>query len=293
MLPRVKNIRFSARWPATGLLVLLIFFSAISAASQSVALLAPDDKAESREFAGQIAETLEKRFMILDSDLARSAYLSVSPATPFNLTTAESRLIGETIGCNFFLIVRAETQRRSAFQRAEYYESHLAVWVVSSRTGRLVSWKMQNAEAQKRDIATTKLRSEVPAIGIEIADIIKGALKAEMDSSNPPLMEEQPDEKNSDNKNFRAAIPFRRIKPEYTVQASLFNIQATVDILVYLNEKGVIERTDIERWAGYGLDESVEKNVRGMNWRPAERAGKPVAMKFLVRYNFKKLENKK
>ena len=38
------------------------------------------------------------------------------------------------------------------------------------------------------------------------------------------------------------------------------------------------------------LDESVDKTVRAMNWRPAERNGKSLPMRFLVRYNFKKID---
>jgi hypothetical protein len=46
----------------------------------------------------------------------------------------------------------------------------------------------------------------------------------------------------------------------------------------------------ITRWAGFELDESVAKAVRSMNWRPAERNGKPLPVRFLLRYNFKKIE---
>ena len=60
--------------------------------------------------------------------------------------------------------------------------------------------------------------------------------------------------------------------------------------MVDLDANGNILRTDVVRWAGFGLDESVEKTVRSMNWRPAERNGKTLPMRFLVRYNFKKIE---
>ena len=101
-------------------------------------------------------------------------------------------------------------------------------------------------------------------------------------------MEELPDDNSPAAKNFRAPIPYRRIKPEYTTDAYLYDIKATVDIMVDLGHNGSILRTEIVRWAGYGLDESVEKAVRSMKWRPAERNGKPLPMRFLLRYNFKK-----
>ena len=91
-------------------------------------------------------------------------------------------------------------------------------------------------------------------------------------------------------KDFRPPVPYKRLKPEYTSLAFLYDARATVDILIDLDEKGNIMRTEITRWAGFGLDESVERAVRQMNWRPAERNGKPLPMRFLVRYNFKKIE---
>jgi hypothetical protein len=103
-------------------------------------------------------------------------------------------------------------------------------------------------------------------------------------------MEEPPDPASASVRNFRAPIPYRRIKPEYTVEAALYDIVATVDIVVDTDAAGKILRTEIVRWAGYGLDESVDKAVRSMNWRPAERNGRSIAMRFLLRYNFRKLE---
>jgi hypothetical protein len=61
-------------------------------------------------------------------------------------------------------------------------------------------------------------------------------------------------------------------------------------MVIDLDAEGKFLRTEITRWAGYGLEDSVEKAVHAMNWRPAEKAGKIAAARFLVRYNFKKLE---
>jgi len=72
--------------------------------------------------------------------------------------------------------------------------------------------------------------------------------------------------------------------------AYLYDVTATVEATIDLNEKGEITRVEITRWAGYGLDESVQNVIKSMNWRPAERAGKPLPIRFLVRYNFKKIE---
>ena len=106
----------------------------------------------------------------------------------------------------------------------------------------------------------------------------------------PVEIEQPPDDGSPAAKNFKAPIPYRRIKPEYTADAFLYNIRATVDIVVDLDKTGAVLKTEVARWAGYGLEESVEKAVRSMKWRPAERHGKMLPMRFLLRYNFKKIE---
>ena len=71
---------------------------------------------------------------------------------------------------------------------------------------------------------------------------------------------------------------------------AVLQLGATVDAEVSIDQNGNITEIDIVRWAGYGLDESVANAVRSMNWRPAERDGKPLPMRILLRYNFTKTE---
>ena len=237
-----------------------------------------------------LEDRLGQKLKVLDDSLTETAYLSAAPVTPFNLTTEESKKIGAAIGCEFFILLRSATQRRSAFHRLEYYESYAVIYVVSTRTGRLVWWKLASFEAPKPGTAEKMLNDFVALLSKEIEDRIRAAMKQELAELAIPDMEEVPDEGTPGAKNFRAPIPYRRIKPDYTSQANLYDIAATVDLVVDTDASGAIKRTEIVRWAGFGLDESVEKTVRSMNWRPAERDGKTLPMRFLVRYNFKKID---
>jgi TonB family protein len=121
-------------------------------------------------------------------------------------------------------------------------------------------------------------------------DTIATAWKVERDEPAAPAIEPIPDDGSPAAKNFRAPVPYRRLKPAYTRTAYLYDITATVEATVDLDEKGQITNLAITRWAGYELDESVEKAVRSMNWRPAERSGKSLPIRFLLRYNFKKID---
>ncbi|MFN0141055.1 MAG: energy transducer TonB [Pyrinomonadaceae bacterium] len=267
---------------------MLIFSAPVIA--QRVVVLTPDNAEQSKGFAASLRERLEDRVNLLDDDLSLAAYQSISPATPFNLTTTESKLIGSAIGCDFFILVRSATQRRSAFRRDEYYEAYAHVFVVSSRTGRLAFWKNHKTEAAKPAVATKQLGESVDDLATEIVSKIKIAQTDERSEPTAPLIEEVPDADSLLAKDLKAPIPYRRIKPEYTTEAALYGVTATVEILVDTDARGAITRSEIVRWAGFGLEGSVEKAVRAMNWRPAMRSGKPLSMRFLLRYNFKRQE---
>lgn len=273
----------------SSLLFLLFSLCGLSIA-QKVALLTPDGAEQSKKFAALVGEHLEEKINLLDNDLSFAAYQSISPTTPFNLTTAESKLIGTAIGCDLFILLRSATQRRSSFRRDEYYEAYAHIYVVSSRNGRLLFWKNQKFESSKPDSAAEQLYDSTDNLANEIAAAIKLTYKTKIKEPPAPLIEEVPDADSPTAKDLKAPIPYSRIKPEYTAEAALYGVTATVEILVDTNAHGEITRTEIVRWAGYGLDESVEKAVRAMNWRPAFRSGKPLAMRFLLRYNFKKID---
>ena len=268
----------------------LIFFVPITA--QKVAILTPDKAETSREFAERLEARLAEKFRFLDEAMSEAAFGSAKADHPFNLTTTASIAIGTAIGCDYFILVRSATLRRSSSQRHEYYESYAGIYVVSSRTGRLVIWRLLRFEESKAQAAQNLLNDASGGLAQEIETKLKLTTKNELAEVAPPAMEEPPDDASPAANNFRAPIPYRRIKPEYTSDAFLYDIVTTVDIVVDLDRTGAILRTEIVRWAGYGLDESVEQAVRTMKWRPAERNGKQLPMRFLLRYNFKKIEPK-
>ena len=244
----------------------------------------------SRSFADKLGAQLEDKVKVLDPDLGRSAYASVSVEAPFNLTVDESKRIGAVIGCDAFILLRSATQRRSAFGRAEYYEAYAVIYVASARTGRLVWWRLLSREAPTPEKAGVLLEAEAGKLSDNIAHDVRSILSREIKEPETAVVEELPAENTPLAKGFRSPVPYRRIKPEYTPLAALYEVTATVEALVDLDVSGIVKRVEIVRWAGFGLDESVEKTIRVMNWRPAERNGKSLPMRFLVRYNFKKID---
>lgn len=221
--------------------------------------------------------------------MSETAFLSAGAEKPFNLTNEEAKTIGAAIGCEFFLLVRAENLRRYSFEKKEYFESFAAVYAVSARSGRLVHWKLQTFSGYDPQNADKLLFESTDELAKEFFVKLAAVAKEELTEKRVKL-EEIPDEKSLAAQNFRTPLPYRRISPKYTAQANLYSIAATVDVDVDFDETGKITRTEIVRWAGFGLDESVTETVRQMNWRPATRDGKPLPVRVLLRYNFKKIE---
>jgi TonB family protein len=262
--------------------------SVITAAGQRLAVIEPL-KTDGR-FVRGFTEAMAKTATVLDRDMASAAFRGVGIADPFNMSADEARSIGSAIGCDGYIVIRTDTLRRSAFGRPEYYESYAAVYGVSSRTGRLVTFRLLTRDADDREKSIEMLTATAPA-AVEIAAEMKAALIAEAESpsiGNAEVLIDVDPQPGS-----RTAVPYKRIRPEYTQEAFLFDVTATVDVLVELAADGRIIRADVVRWAGYGLDGSAAKAIRSMNWRPAERNGKTLPARFLVRYNFKRIEKPK
>lgn len=267
---------------------LILLACVIPAAAQRVAVLSPDASESSRSFAKRLEGLIAPDFRIIDSEMSETAFASTSAADNFNLSTDESKAVGSAIGSDFFILVKADTARRSSAKRSKYYESHVAIYTVSSRTGRLVFWTLIRFEGATPSEAQKLLTENTAQLATDIGKKMKAAVKSELVEPTAPKMEMPPEPDSPFAISFRAPIPYRRIKPEYSAEAFLYSITATVDVIVDIDDHGSILRTEIIRWAGYGLDESVERAVRSMNWRPAERNGKRLPMRFLLRYNFKK-----
>jgi len=121
----------------------------LTAHAQKIAVLAPEKIGHSENFAEKFQNSLSMKYNVLDNSLSETAFRSAAFENSFNLSTGEAKNIGAAIGCEYFLLVKSATQRRSAFQKEEFYESFAAIYVVSSRTGRLVIWKLQTFEAAK------------------------------------------------------------------------------------------------------------------------------------------------
>ena len=252
-----------------------------SAASQRIAVLTPDGSPSSIRYARGLERSLDAKFRVVDPDLAAAAYASLRIENPFNQTIETARNVGTVIGCDHFLLVKADVARRSSSARPMYFEASAILFLVNARSGRLEKFLLAAKQSETAAEAERVLAGDSEAMGASVA-----LLLAEEQPPNDTAYEKFDPE----SKTMRPAMPYRRIKPEYTDTAFLHDIKATVDAEVSVDEKGDVQKIDIVRWAGFGLDEAVIDAVKKMNWRPGERGGKPLPMRILLRYNFTKIE---
>jgi len=279
MKRRIGNLSFGKS--ALSLAASLALFLTFSARSQTLAVVDPAASESSSRVAAALSASLSGKTRVLDLDLADSAFRSFKLSSPFNLDSETARNLGEAIGCRFYVLVRNSVQRRSRFGREEYYEAHASFYLVNSLTGRLDHWTIVTFEEDTPEESMEKLLGSLGDIAGELYSVAGEKLE-EINTAAGLAVSETPDDKG-----LRPPMPYSRFSPEYTSLADLHNIVATVDIEVLIGADGAVLDTQVTRWAGYGLDESVNKAIRAMQWRPADREGKTLPMRILLRYNFR------
>lgn len=253
-------------------------------------------------FAQKTADKLRSRlrtneFTVADADMTRAAATGGAYSGSLNLSVSEARDLGAVLGTEFYILGDAQTLRRSSFANPAYYESYCSIFVVSARTGRLVMWtrpsvqKDAPAEAEE-GLSQQLLNGETPyqiVIAIRRAREDERGQRSVIAPASEPLIEEAPDdEKAAEVQGVRLPRPYRRLRPEYSEAAARADAEATVDVLVDVGADGEVGEVQIARWAGYGLDESTVATVRQMHFFPAMKNGNRIAMRVLLRYNFRK-----
>lgn len=239
-----------------------------------------------------------KTLALADREESRTAARGLGYAGSLNLTLGEARDLGGALGTEFYIIGDAQTLRRSPSTGAAYYEAYASIFIVSTRTGRLILWERPSFEAATPEEAESILLRELKKRGEHYAEAIKQAWERERSEHlerleritvAPPLIEDAPeDEATAARENLRLPQPYRRLRPTYPETAARASAEATVDVQLEIDERGEVSRVEVVRWAGFGLDEAAVSTVRQLHFAPARRDGQPVPLRVLLRYNFRR-----
>ena len=257
----------------------------------------------SQPIAQRAAETIRSRLrasgavQVADADLSRTAAKGIGYSGSLNLTVNEARNLGAALATEFYLIGDAQTLRRSSFEKPVYFESYCSIFVVSTRTGKLLLWdrpSFENSEATRaeallsQDLADDAFTSRLIAV-IKKAQEDERIQRTVLNPSVDAVIEEAPeDEKVAADQGIRLPRPYRRLRPGYPDTAARAEAEAVVDVAVDVGADGEVGEVQIVRWAGFGLDESTVATVRQLHFFPAMKNSAPIPMRVLLRYNFRK-----
>ena len=295
----------------SALIILLCLLSTLCLAASktperrvTVAVLDFGEEEEGRRVADRVAALLketgaagETKLVLVDHELARAAARGAGYSGSLNLTLAEARDLGAAIGCDFYVIGDARTLRRSRLDAHDYVESYASIFIVSARTGKLGLWDRPVAEGATPEESARKLGNELAA---RVRDRYHAALVRAFEQEQHERRERAERAVDDDYKlidlsaddgvrdGLRDPVPYRRLRPAYPDTAERAGAEATVDAAVEIGADGEVARVEIVRWAGFGLDEAVAATVRQLHFRPATRDGVNVAVRVLLRYNFRK-----
>jgi len=275
----------------------LLFLAANCCANITVSVL---DLGPS-EVGKTVAENLRGRFregrdlVVADPDLTRSAATGAGYAGSLNLTVGEARDLGAALATDFYLLGDAQVLRRSSFEKTLYYEAYCSVFLVSSRTGRLLAWWRPSFNSDQREQAYDLLLGQLADLSGGLSVAMHRASEDErierlvIPTSPAPLIEEAPDdEKVAEAQGLRLPRPYKRLRPEYPKSAAIAEAEATVDVAVEIDAGGEVSDVQVVRWAGFGLDQATVATVKQMHFFPAMKNGTAIPMRVLLRYNFRK-----
>lgn len=291
----VARVLVICRWSLC-VLCLLIFCLDVSAQTLirlAVLDLVGDERGETVSLLRSLARQSESpSFELIEEDLARLAARGVGYAGSLNLSRDEARALGQSLGCDFYLLGKVLVTRRAASGEQFYFDSLLGLFVVEARTGALVLFAIERAQRGSEREARAQLKELVKRGWTTCANTMVSAREkrvAEIENiaqPRAPLIEVFSDDLEA--QGIKLPVFSQRLKPDYTEQADLAGITATVELEAVFGENGKVGDVEVTRWAGFGLDESAIATVHKLSFKPAERDGKRVTIRALVRYNFRR-----
>lgn len=300
-----RHKRFSAALERRQIfcVVVLLALAAINARAQTNLPLVSVLDFGSVPIAKQTTDTLRNRLratkevVVADADMSRAAAKGIGYSGSLNLAVNEARDLGAALATEFYFVGDAQTVRRSSFERPVYFEAYCSIFLVSTRSGRLIFWErpsFEGAEATTAEIQLSQYLSDDSLIR-RLVGVIKKSHEDEriqrnvLTASPEVLVEEAPDdEKAAEVQGIRPPRPYRRLRPEYPKSAARADAEATVDVAVDVGADGEVSDVQIVRWAGFGLDEVTVATVRQLHFFPAMKNGAAIPMRVLLRYNFRK-----
>lgn len=81
-------------------------------------------------------------------------------------------------------------------------------------------------------------------------------------------------------------MPMRTSAPNYPTQLKRDGITGMVSVSIVVNEKGEVQDAKVEKSSNPGFDQAAIDAVSKWKFKPAKKAGEPVAVKVVVPVKF-------
>lgn len=244
------------------------------------------------EFTALLRNSAPATFDLLDAALTRTAAQGAGYGGSLNLSRAEARALGQSLGCDFYVLGKVQLARRQAAGEQFYFDALAGLFFVETRTGQLLLFAFERAQAPHEQEAQAQLRELIKrdwaryAAALSAAHAQHEAEIASLSPTNSPITKVLSDETTAPG--TEQPIFYQRLKPAYTEQADLAGIAGTVELEAVFGADGRVGEVEVLRWAGFGLDEAAVTTIRQLRFKPAMRDGKPLTIRGLVRYNFRR-----
>jgi TonB family protein len=233
----------------------------------------------------------DARVRLLDDGMLATALAGVGYQGSINLSVEEARRLGAAIGCDFFIIGKTDSFRRSEQANESHEETFIGVIVADGRTGKLAHFDFILKKADGREASQKDAAQELESRANHYVEKMLAfrSMREAATAASPEIAEDLPDTDSALAAGFKPPEFTHRVKPAYPEAAERADINATVDVRVVFRANGEIGEIDILRWAGFGLEESAVRAIRQLRFKPATRNGQPINVGALVQYNFRRV----
>ncbi len=263
-----------------------------SPAQETARIAVVDFTGDGQSEAVLFRQMVAREFALVDEELVRAALRGSGYTGSLNLSREEARAPGMSIGCDYYLLGIVRVARRIVSAEEFYYDGLAGIFTVETRSGRLLLFDLTRTKAADEKTARAQLDELLKQSWKKSSGAITQAVSRSHTesaiSNRPPVevIEVLGDETRQ--KNIAQPVFYQRLKPRYTEEAESLSIVATVELEAVFREDGQVGDVEVMRWAGFGLEESAIATLRQLRFKPAERDGKAVSLRALVRYNFRR-----
>lgn len=278
--------------PVLTAFIICLFTASVAHAQTLPRVAVVDFAGDERGEVAALVRTLAQSFNLIDDEQTRAAVRGAGYDGNLNFSREEARALGMSIGCDFYILGTTHIVRRIVAAEKFSHDGLAGLFIVETRSGRLVKFSFEQVQAATETEARAKLAALLKKDWASCAAAITDARsKSLAEAETMPRASDEVIEIFDAEKATPGLTPpvfSERLKPDYTAEAELMGVTATVEVVAVFGADGRVGEVEVVRWAGFGLDEVAVATVKQLRFKPAERAGKAVTIRALVRYNFRR-----